>query len=336
MSVIAGFIGAGFMGKTHAAAFAKLPGARIAYVMDINKERAEKLARELGGLATDRVEDLLEDPSVNLVDVTTPTPSHPENVIRALEAGKHVIVEKPLALSVEETDHMLAAARRSGRFLMVAHVLRFWPEYMAIQSILKGGRIGAPQQATAYRLSNGPQWAPWFRDPNMSGGALLDLQIHDIDLCNWLFGMPKYVKASGVQDKYGAWSHVMTLISYQKTQVLIEASYSMPRDFPFTAGIRVMGEKGLVEYHFRAAGASFEQGQPVSYLLVHTDGMPNQKLKPKAGDGYENEIAYFVECIEKDSPPEIVTAEDARLAVQVAMACRQSIETGENVRVETA
>ena len=336
MSVVAGLIGAGFMGRTHGAAFAKLPTAHIAYVMDINKERAETLARELGGRATDRLEDLLEDPSVNLVDIMTPTPSHPEYVIRALDAGKHVIVEKPLALSLEEANRMLAAARRSGRFLMVAHVLRFWPEYIAIRSILTGGRIGAPIQATAYRLSNGPQWAPWFRDPNMSGGALLDLQIHDIDLCNWLFGVPEYVKASGVKDEFGAWSHVMTLISYGKTQALIEASYSMPRDFPFTTGIRVTGERGMVEYHFRAGGASFEQGQPVSYLQVHTDGKPNQKLIPKPGDGYEREIAYFVECVEKGSPPEIVTAEDARLAVQVALACRRSIEMGETVRLETA
>ena len=329
-----GVIGAGFMGKTHAAAYARIPGVEVAAVVDAELERAKQLAAEVGGAAFSDVSALISDPGVDVIDVCLPTPLHPATAIRSLQAGKHVVMEKPLALSLPEADAMLEAARTTGKFLMVAHVIRFWPEYIAIQKLVESGRIGKPRLATAYRLSNMPQWADWFRNPTAFGGAVLDLHIHDLDFVNLLFGKPQHVTAIGMKHETGGWNHVVSQVVYEAGSASVEASCMLPQDYPFTAGLKLVCERGVIEYHFRAGGASFEQGKPVSYLLLHEEGNPSQPIPFDAGDGYYNELAYFMECVVKDTLPSLVTPQDARLAVQTALACRQSLEQGQTIQLD--
>lgn len=326
--VTVGIVGAGFMGTTHAKAYSKNPSINIAYICDLTGERADSLASDIGALGTTRFEKILNDPSVDLVDVCLPTPSHAKFAIDALKAGKHVLVEKPIALNLDDADAMISASKEAGRFLMVAHVARFAPEYRAIRSVLKSGQLGSPKQATTYRISNMPQWAEWFKDPSMTGGAVLDMQIHDIDLLNWLFGKPLRVVATGVRGGSGGWDHVMTLIEFTNIQASVESSFIMPMDFPFTTGFRVLCENGLIEYFFRAGGASFEIGEPQSHVLIFESGKLPEPVNLETGDSFERELEYFVNCVEQNREPDYVTAIDARLALQVAQASRQSIEGG--------
>ena len=326
-----GLFGAGFMGTTHGHAYARIPGVEIAVVVDQDLKRAESLAKEVGGRASSDPKMIFGDPSIDVIDVTLPTPLHPEFAIRGLQSGKHVMIEKPLALTLDEVDSILAAAKKSGKFMMVAHVIRFWPEYMAVMQVLKSGKLGKPLLATSYRMSNMPQWATWFRDPAAFGGAVLDLQIHDLDFMNLLFGVPKSISAIGLKDETGGWNHVVTQIKYSSGFASVEAGSMMPQDYPFTAGLKLMCEKGVIEFHFRAGGASFELGQPVSYLLVHEPGRPSQPLAFEPGDGYLNELSYFIQCVNSGTPPARVTPADARLAVQTALASRMSLERGEAV-----
>jgi UDP-N-acetylglucosamine 3-dehydrogenase len=326
--VTVGIVGAGFMGTTHAKAYSKNSSINIAYICDQINERAKSLASDIGALGTTQFESILNDPAVALVDVCLPTPSHAKFAIDALKAGKHVLVEKPIALNVDDADAMISASKEAGRFLMVAHVARFAPEYRAIRSVLKSGQLGSPKQATTYRISNMPQWTEWFKDPTMTGGAVLDMQIHDIDLLNWIFGKPLRVIATGVRGGSGGWDHVMTLIEYTNIQASVESSFMMPMDFPFTTGFRVLCENGLIEYFFRAGGASFEIGEPQSHVLIFESGKLPEPVSLETGDGFERELEYFVNCVEQNREPDYVTAIDARLALQVAQASRQSIEGG--------
>lgn len=326
---VVGIVGAGFMGTTHARVYSKISSVKIKYICDLVEDKAQNLASEVGGIGVSNFEKILSDPSVTLIDIALPPPLHPEYTIKALKAAKHVIVEKPIALNVSEADRMIAASREAGCFLMVAHVARFAPEYRAIQTVLESGRLGTPLQATTYRISNIPQWAEWFRDPDISGGAVLDMQIHDIDLLNWLFGKPLRVMSTGVKGETGGWDHVMTLLEYSEVKASIESSFAMPLDFPFTTGFRVLCENGLIEYFFRAGGASFEIGEPQSHLLIFESGNPGQQVPLDTEDGFKLELEYFVNCIEQDREPTFITAADARLAVQIAQASRRSIETGD-------
>jgi len=328
-----GILGAGFMGTTHAHAYHKLEGAQVVTVADTMFERAEKLASEVGGRAAGDAERIFSDPTIDLVDVTLPTPFHPEYAIRAMEAGKHVVVEKPLALSVDEAKSIVAVSQRTGKYVMVAQVLRFWPEYVAIHDLLQSGRLGRPLSASAYRLSNPPQWASWFLNPALSGGTVLDLAIHDIDMMNWLFGRPERVVASGAAEKNGDWGTVIIQGWHGSVRTSIEATFMMPKDYPFAAGLRVMCERGMVEYRFQAGGASIEQGRPTNSLLLHEPGKPNQVLSAPEGDAFEREIAYFVGCLQRNQPPEVIPAEDACLAVMTAISARESILSGQPVSV---
>jgi UDP-N-acetylglucosamine 3-dehydrogenase len=326
-----GILGAGFAGKMHAPAYAAIPDVEIAVIVDPIKEKAQSLAEQVGARAEIDAEAVFRDPSITLVDIAVPTPLHPELTVRALEVEKHVVLEKPLALTMAEADTILMAAERSEKFLMVAHVLRFWPEYVAIREVIQSGQLGQPLMASAHRLSNRPQWATWFRDPKASGGAVLDLQIHDLDMVNWLFGRPKWVYATGVKGETGGWDHVVAQVEYGTVRAAVEASQLMPQDFPFTAGMRIVCEDGVVEYQFRAGGASFENGSPMQYLFIHKTGTPNQPVPIQAGDAFERQIAYFVECVRSGQPPSIVTPADAYLAVQTSLAARESLETGQQV-----
>ena len=325
-------LGAGFMGGTHARAFAKLPDVQVVGVSSRSAAKAEALAAEVGAQPFADALALATDAQIDAVSVTLPTNLHKEAVIAALEAGKHVFVEKPMALTVDECDAMIAAAQASGRLLMVAHVLRFWPEYVALAGFVQSGALGKPLSAVAARLAEPPAWAEWFKDPTASGGEVLDLHIHDLDTLNWLFGEPQSLMSIGRQGAHGGWDQAMTLLDYGDVKGFAEGNALMPRGYPFTMTLAVRCELGTVEYTLRAGGEQVDAAAAgVNSLMVYKAGEAPQRLGFTAGDGYANEVAYFVQCVTSGQSPAHGTAEQGRLAVKTALAARRSIETGQVV-----
>lgn len=327
-------LGAGFMGSTHARAYAKLPSVRLAAIVDPIEEKSKPLAVELNTAALLDAATVLNDPSIDIIDITLPTALHRDFAVKAFQAGKHVLVEKPFALNIEEIDDIIAAQKRSGKVLMVAQVLRFSPEYATVRQVVQSGRLGKPLAAYGYRLTNPPQWTNWFANVKISGGTVLDLMIHDLDIMNWMFGKPEYVSAVGVRGQGGNWPHVVAQLHYPGLVATDEVSHAMPLDYPFTAGLRLVCEGGVIEYHLRAGGASFEQGKPEHYLIIHEPGRPSQPLAFTPDDLYEREVAYFVQCVQNRVQPVTVTPQDARLAVQTSLAVVQALESGQTVRLE--
>jgi predicted dehydrogenase len=160
----------------------------------------------------DQLEAMLADPEIDLIDLCLPSYLHRDLAIRALEAGKHVLVEKPLALSVEDADAMIAAAERTGKLLMVAQVLRFWPEFAAIKDVLDSGTYGALRGAHFKRVISRPDWSGdnWFADPSKTGGAVVDLHIHDTDFIHYLVGQPSAVWSTGSVSERGQVDYLVT------------------------------------------------------------------------------------------------------------------------------
>src|SRR6185369_17480537 len=196
-----------------------------------------KLAAEVGARATTDDRSIIEDPSIDAISNTLPTHLHADPTIAALEAGKHVLLEKPLVLQAADADGMFKATTKTGRTLMVAHVLRFWGEYVSLVELVHAGKLGKPISAVATRLSQPPAWADWFLEPSSSGGAVLDLCVHDFDALNWLFGTPKSVYARGKELKPGLWNDIHALVDYGSTHSLVEGSEFMPQGYPFTAAL---------------------------------------------------------------------------------------------------
>jgi len=326
-----GILGSGFMGGTHARAYAKIPGVDVAAVSSRHLDKAEKLAGEVGARATTDDRSIIEDPTIDAISNTLPTHLHPDSTIAALEAGKHVLLEKPFALTAPECDGMIATAASTGRMLMVAHVLRFWGDYVSLVEFVESGRLGKPLSAIAMRLSQVPAWADWFLDPALSGGAVLDLSVHDFDVLNWVLGAPKSVYARGQEFRPGLWNDIHASIDYGGANGFVEGSEFMPRGYPFTCGLKVLCEGGVAEFAFRAGGVSVEMGGGSS-LMVHEAGKA-YPLTPKPGDAYQNQAEYFVACVRDGRAPTLGTAEQARLAVRTANAAKQSFETGAVVAI---
>ena len=188
-------LGLGFMGSTHLKAWKKIPGAQlVAVASNVEKQLTGDLSDIQGNIggpgevmdfsAVKKYRDPLEalrDPDVEAVDICLPTHQHSEIAMAALRAGKHVLVEKPMALDGAAADAMIAEAKRNGRTLMVAQVLRFVPSYRSAAEMLASGSLGQVRSAIFRRRCAAPAWSQWLADPAASGGGVFDLLIHDVD-----------------------------------------------------------------------------------------------------------------------------------------------------------
>ncbi len=323
-----GLLGAGFMGATHAAAYAQIPGVQLTAVADRNRVSGERLASQHAAKYFSDVDDLLDSGLCDAVDICLPTFLHESNFIAAAERGLHVLCEKPIVISLEAIDRIILAARTAGIKAMVAQVIRFWPEYIVIRDTLREDMLGQPRLARATRLATPPLWGDWFRDPALSGGALFDLHIHDLDFTYSLFGKPASVHSVGVRGETGGWDHVLTTLDYGDTVAQIEGSFMMPTGFPFQMSYRLDGEKGCIDFRFSTAKQVDRRDQAVSELTLYRQDKAPVSLSKPTEDSYLAEIRYFVNCLEQDCHPEVATLEEAREVILITLAAMRSLETG--------
>ena len=312
------------MGATHLNAFRAIDGVEIAAVSSSNRQALEGDLRGAGGnlgrqagvfdfSAVSKFTDwheLLQDHAVDVVDICLPTYLHLEATVLALEAGKHVLVEKPMALDAAQCDTILEAASRSKQVLMVAQVLRFWPEYIALRKLLQANLSGPIREAAFFRRCGLPDWSPWLPDESRSGGAILDLLVHDIDQALHLFGQPDSVEAGslGPVDTLDASLHYSNGVS-----VSIEGGW-YPAGAPFAMGFRVTSDHG---------GLELKDG----VLSSKTYGEWRNIASP-SGDAYLAELSYFIDCCRTGSRPvECLPLESAK-AVKIALLLRESRRQG--------
>lgn len=336
-----GIIGLGFMGVTHFNCWQKVRGSKIVAVCDTDKKRLSgdwsTIAGNLG-LKSGRqdlsgirryssAEDIIADEEVELIDVCLPTYLHPQVAIAALKGGKHVIVEKPIALDVRSANRMIAAAEKAGRHLMVAQVLRFIPEFRLIQELIESGEYGKVKGLHLKRIGAKPEWGyqNWFQDPKRSGGGILDLHIHDTDFVRHLFGMPQQVRSSGVITPQGEIEYVVTQYVYPDSNLCVTAQGGTvaAKGLPFEHGYDLFMEHATVEYNLTWGGP------PTIYLQ---DGK-KRKLRVKAVDGFQAELQYASDCLRKGEEPEMLSAESARDSLLLVQKEMQSVRSGRPVRV---
>ncbi|MGC4108066.1 MAG: Gfo/Idh/MocA family oxidoreductase [Thermomicrobiales bacterium] len=325
-------LGAGFMGSTHARAYAKRDDVTVSTIYAHSARRAEPLAAELGSRWTSDLERVFADPSIDAVDICLPTPEHRPLTEAALAAGKHVLLEKPLALTLEDARAVVDAAAEAatkGQIVMIAHVLRFWPEYRKVQEIVASGVLGAPISGFASRRQAYPAWSPLFSQSGLTGGAIIDQMIHDFDALNWVLGQPRTVMAHGtLNPRSGGFDHSQVLIGYDAASGATDGGMVMPDSYPFSSRFEILCESGAVEYHFQAGGRSVDvAGGKNALVLYRNEGDP-ELVTVEQTDAYENEIAAFVDCVREGKQPEQGTPADAFTALRVAVAAKESAETG--------
>jgi predicted dehydrogenase len=323
-------VGAGFIAQSHAGAIKQIKGSNIIAVADNIEEKGRKFAQDCGAKYYRSIDEILKDDEVECVDICVPTFLHEEMVLKSAAAGKHILCEKPLALSLKEADNMIKAVKDNGVKAMVGHALRFWPEYAKIKEYLASGILGKPLQAFCQRLAVTPDWhqGKWGLSEKLAGGAALDLHIHDLDYLIWLFGKPAIVMAQGIYDpvykEAGGLSHIATTIEFSnKVSALAEGGWAFKGAFPFTMIIRVLCEKGTIEWIFRA-GKNIEERTNKAEALVYKEDGSIEILKAGAEDAFFLEISYLSDCIENNKPVKNATFEDGKAALELALAAIKS------------
>jgi predicted dehydrogenase len=315
-------IGLGFMGAVHLKALANISLAKVVAVVDSNPER---LSGDLSGIQGNlgrpgerldfsnlrkytSLNEALADPEVEAVDVCLPTHLHGPVAIAALRAGKHVLVEKPMALNGTTADEMLREAERSGRVLMVAQVLRFMPQYEALSDAVKSGRLGAIHSAIFRRRTATPTWAAWEFDSSKNGGGVFDLLVHDVDFCLHLFGAPEAVSAVGTDAMAKGIDMVVGELHYPAIgNVTVTGGWHLEGGYPFSMEYTVIGDTAVAEFHSGCRPpALYERGKQA------------QPLPLADHDGYQAEIEYFIECARSGTKPARCAPEESALAVKLA------------------
>jgi predicted dehydrogenase len=257
-----------------------------------------------------------------LVDLCVPTPAHPKLAAAALRSGKHVICEKPLARTAALAREIVAAAKKSKGFFMPAMCMRFWPGWAWLKDAVAQGTYGRPLAARFRRVSGPPGWsrATYFKGTD-SGGALIDMHVHDVDFIQFLFGRPRRVIASGLSRFSGAFDHVLTLYEVAAgATVSAEGSWLMGEGFGFNMAYTL---------NFERATADYDLARGAEALRLFEDGKPPRTIPCADGDGYVGELTHMVESITQGRPPSVVTARDALSAIEICEAEERSIRSGQ-------
>lgn len=333
-----GIVGAGFMGAMHAECYKNLSNAKLEAIADTDLTKAENLAKKYEAKAYQRTEDLFKEKDIGIVDICLPTFLHKECAVKAAGAGKNILCEKPIALTVEDADEMIEVAGKAGVKFMIAQVLRFWPEYIKLKDIFDKRELGDLLSITCTRLSMTPNWAwdNWLTDSKRSGGALVDLHIHDTDFLLCLIGKPLGI-FSRMPKSSLEYGHIFTTYTFPKEiAAFAEGGWDMPDNFPLTMSFTANFEKGTVEFNSRweKSLAVYKPGEEVEYPEVKVELQASAETGGNISDlgGYFSEIRYFVDCVENDKMPTLATGESARDSLKVVLAEKRSIETGNLIR----
>ena len=339
-SIGVGVIGLGFMGGVHLRAFDQAATDGIAVetiaVWDHNEER-----RRLGGAGVRgnitstedaplfdplrvRVDEdlasLLGDASIDLVSICTPTDTHAELITRALDAGKHVLVEKPVALESEVIRTLAREARAADRIVMPAMCMRFWPGWRWLKERIDDRELGELLSLTLVRIGAPPSWSSdFYLDPSRSGDAIVDLHIHDADCVRWLFGMPNAVSSVGSP------RHLSTAYTFNggPAMVVAEGGWMPTPSAPFQMSYRACFERGVATFDI--------QRDP--WLVLHTAGEVEHPEIP-TGDGYDGEIRHLVAALAAGRAPEANLDEAAEVMDLIAFEL-ESLRTGAKVTISS-
>lgn len=320
-----GIVGAGTMGEVHAAAW-RATDAELVGCTAAHQAQTEALARRYNLLTYSDYAELLRN--VEIADICTPTPLHKPMVLQAAKAGKHVICEKPVALTVEDAQTMIRACDEAGVRFFVGMVLRFFPQYRLAQELVAKGEIGKLRVLRLKRVAYVPQKSAdnWYIDETRSGGMVVDLMIHDFDYARWLAGEVKCVYARRSRAGEGAAEYAQTVIRFTNGAIaLVEGGWAYPPGV-FRTAVDLSGADGLIEW-------SSDQPAPVHILRSPGQGEAASVGLPLSGlseDPYTTEIRHAWNAIKSGSRFE-VTPDDALQSLRIALAARESLATGSPV-----
>ena len=339
-----GLVGFGFMGTTHWGVYKDMRGVKVVALADVDAAKRKgdisKVVGNIGGGDNSKPIDLrgvtvysdalqlIREADVDIVDICVPTSDHAKLAVAALAAGRHVFCEKPLCRTAAEARKIVAAAKKAKGSFNVGLCVRAWPEYRAAYEYFKSGKAGKMLSATFKRISpgvDGNSWRNWYMDGAISGGALLDLHVHDTDEVNYFFGKPRAVRAVGatVASKNGGIDHVVTTYDFGDGRlVMAEGGWEQSKGATFEMSFTIVCEKATLKLDSTGFHIFLKNGRKVT-----------PKLDVKAGPtGWHQELAYFAGCVRRGvRPDKYQTIDSVADTMAIAFAEEKSVKTGKAV-----
>lgn len=327
-------VGGGFMGTTHAKGYKNI-GVEIVAIADIDKKAKEDFMKTYNCKGFDTAESMMEavHSEIDYLDVCIPTYQHEEMVLLAAKYNKHVLSEKPFALTLEAIDNMLEATQKANSIFMIGQVLHFWPEYAKIKEWVDQGIFGEIKLATAVRLGQHPI-SEWYGDPKKSGGGIYDLHVHDIDFLCYLFGDVDEVYATGKKARKDSWNFVDSTLRFKNgVNATAQAAFGITDNYPFSMNLRIVGEKATAEFSFSAGFNLEDIASARNSLILYRNGQEPHQEPPSTRDPYEIEVEYFANCVKEGKQPEMVKPKEVRKSIQAILGLIKSLETGKVVKI---
>jgi predicted dehydrogenase len=334
-----GVVGFGFMGRMHYANWSKCKNAEVVAVCDADPNALKNKDDSAGNIEGadnkidfgslelyNDVEGMLAKAKLDAVSITLPTFLHTKFSVMTLEAGVHVLCEKPMALNADQCSEMIAAADKSGKILQIGHCIRFWPEYAKAKEIIDSGEYGKVVAATFTRLGSAPTWGAddWFTNDDRSGGVALDLHIHDSDFVQYIFGMPKSVQSFGSPASGKGLKCITTSYSFGDDKVVTaEGSWAMSPSFGFEMSFNIVMEKATIVYDCTREPA---------FKVCPAQG---DVFTPEvaAGDGYSLEIEHFAGLANGEKLAEVITLAQSLDSIRLVKAEIESVQKKSEVVV---
>lgn len=337
-----GLAGIGFMGWIHYLAYKRVSGVELVAVSEPNEKRLSGDWRDIKGNFGPPGEmvdlskiarykdyrDMLADKNVDVVDCCLPPSMHSQAAIAASQAGKHVLCEKPMALTTAECHEMVQAASKAGKQLFIGHVLPFFPEYAHAVQLIHSGEYGKLLGGTFKRVVSDPAWMTDFWDPNRCGGPLIDLHVHDAHLIRFLFGMPTSLVTVG-RLRGEVVEYCNTMFHFADPSLVVSAASGVinQQGRPFTHGFEIHLEKATMQYEF----AGFQdKGELMPLKILPADG---SVVRPEVGGGdpseaFVGEIEEVVKCVEANRPSSVLSGDLARDAIILCHKQTESVKSG--------
>jgi len=344
-----GIAGIGFMGMIHYLSYKKVRGAKVAALCE--KNFPERLAgdwrkikgnfgpqgemMDLSGIAKYSDYDaMLADPNLDMIDICLPPAAHAPMAIAALKAGKHVLCEKPIALTPADATRMVDAAKKAKKLLSIAHVLAFLPEYNYAYEAAQSGRFGRLLGGRFKRIISDPAWMTDFYDPKKCGGPMLDLHIHDAHFIRLMFGMPKAVHTVGTMRGEVVERFDSQYIFDPPRMVSATSGVIDQQGRPFTHGYEIYFEKATMMFDFAVLAKGECAATPLT--VVTNDG---KVLRPKFKggdpmlDGFAAELTEATRAVQSGKPSPRMDGQLARDAVVLAQKQTESVLRGRAIKV---
>lgn len=326
-------IGCGLISRSHADALKEIEDAELSAVCDNREEAAKKLSCEYGCRPYADAATMLDEVKPDAAIICVPTFAHETYVSMCAERKIHVLCEKPLERNPEAGRKLIDAVKEAGIIYMTAQVVRFWAGYVDIKKMFESGELGDIYMMHLRRVSSkAGQYGQWLFNPELGGGAMHDMLVHDVDFLRYVAGPFEKCYANAVKDETGCYNNVMANIIHKNgIHAVAEVSFTMQTGYPFSFSVHIVGSKATVEYSYSAGATIADRNGSKSEMKIWKKDIGLETSEVESYDAYLEQLKYFASCVREGKQPEIITPEQSFEVITMIDAIHRSADMGKIV-----